>query len=105
MYIHTYKADCVCVGRKILDAKGKSRSITFVQREKRSFQKARNGVFPSVAIFAGQLKRSQLYIYMASASCELPAASTRRMRIAFPALRSVLTATHSWKMVVFFFQF
>ncbi len=55
------KADCVWVGRKILEAKGKSRSTTFVQREKRNFQTAQNGVFPSVAIFAGQLKRNQLY--------------------------------------------
>ncbi len=57
-----HKADCVWVGRKILEAKGKSRSTTFVQREKRNFQTAQNGVFPSVAIFAGQLKRNQLYM-------------------------------------------
>jgi hypothetical protein len=58
----TSKADCVRVGRKILEAKGKSRSTTFVQREKRNFQTAQNGVLPSVAIFAGQPKRNQLYI-------------------------------------------
>ncbi len=57
------KADCVWVGRKILEANGKSRSTTFVQREKRNFQTAQNGVFPSVAIFAGQLKRNQLYMF------------------------------------------
>jgi hypothetical protein len=39
---------------------GKSLSTTFVQREKRNFQTAQNGVLPSVAIFAGQLKRNQL---------------------------------------------
>ncbi len=60
-HVDDHKADCVCVGRKILEAKGKSRSATFVQREKRNFQTAQNGVFPSVAIFAGQLKRNQLY--------------------------------------------
>jgi hypothetical protein len=51
----------------MLEAKGKSRSTTFVQREKCSnFQTAQNGGFPSVAIFAGQLKRNQLYM-----QCEL----------------------------------
>ncbi len=59
-----FKADCIWVGRKLLEAKGKSRSTTFVQREKRKFQTAQNGVFPSVAIFAGQLKRNQLYACM-----------------------------------------
>jgi hypothetical protein len=63
-HVHKNKADCVWVGRKILEAKGKSRSNTFVQRGKRNFQTAQNGVFPSVAIFAGQLKRNQLYIHM-----------------------------------------
>ncbi len=58
--ITRHKADCVWVGRKILEAKGKSRSTTFVQRKKRNFQTAQNGVFPSIAIFAGQLKRNQL---------------------------------------------
>jgi hypothetical protein len=57
-----HKADCVWVGCKILEAKGKSRSTTFVQRGKRNFQTAQNGVSPSVAIFAGQLKRNQLYM-------------------------------------------
>jgi hypothetical protein len=61
MHIYAHKADCVWVGRKILEAKGKSRSTTFVQRVKRNFQTAHNGVFPSLAIFAGQLKRNQLY--------------------------------------------
>ncbi len=42
----TNKADCVWVGRKILEAKGKSRSTTFVQREKRNFQTAQNGISP-----------------------------------------------------------
>jgi hypothetical protein len=56
-----HKADCVLVGRKIFEAKAKSRSSTFVQREKCNFQTAQNGVFDSVAIFAGQLKRNQLY--------------------------------------------
>ncbi len=59
--LYAHKADCVWVGRKILEAKGKSRSTTFVQRRKRNFQTDHNGVFPSVAIFAGQLKRNQLY--------------------------------------------
>ncbi len=54
------KADCVSVGRKIVEARGKSRSTTFVQRVNRNFQTAHNGVFPSFAIFAGQLKRNQL---------------------------------------------
>ncbi len=54
------KADCLWVGRNILEAMGKSLSTTFVQREKRNFQTAQNGVLPSVAIFAGQLKRNQL---------------------------------------------
>ncbi len=62
-YIWLRKADCVWVGRKILEARGNSRSTTFVQREKRNFQTAQNGGFPSVAIFAGQLKRNQLYSY------------------------------------------
>ncbi len=57
------KADCVWVGRKILEAKGNSRSTTFVQRGKRNFQTAQNGIFPSIAIFAGQLKRNQLYMH------------------------------------------
>jgi hypothetical protein len=48
------KADCVWLGRKFLEAKGKSRSTTFMQCEKRNFQTAQNGVFPSVAITAGQ---------------------------------------------------
>ncbi len=47
---------------KILEARGKSRSTTFVQRVKRNFQSAHNGVFPPLAIFAGQLKRNQLYV-------------------------------------------
>ncbi len=33
-----------------------------MQRGKRNFQTAQNGVFHSVAIFAGQLKRNQLYL-------------------------------------------
>jgi hypothetical protein len=33
-----------------------------VQREKRNFQTAQNGGFPSIVIFAGQLKRNQLYM-------------------------------------------
>ncbi len=41
------------VGRKLLEAKGNPRSTTFVQREKRNFQTAQNGVFLLVAIFAG----------------------------------------------------
>ncbi len=62
--MHACKADCVLeAGRKILEARGKSRSTTFVQREKRKFQTAQNGGFPSVAIFAGQLKRNQLYVH------------------------------------------
>ncbi len=44
--MHVCKADCVCVCRKILEAKSKSRSTTFVQREKRKIQTAQNGVFP-----------------------------------------------------------
>ncbi len=47
---------------KVLEARGKSRSTTFVQRVKRNFQSAHNGVFPPLAIFAGQLKRNQLYV-------------------------------------------
>ncbi len=35
-----FKAVCVRVGRKILEAKGKSRSTTFVQCAKRNFQTA-----------------------------------------------------------------
>ena len=45
---------------KILQARGNPRSTTFVQRVKRNFQTAQNGVSPSLAIFAGQLKRNQL---------------------------------------------
>ncbi len=64
LYIHyVCKADCVSVGRKIVEARGKSRSTTFVQRVNRNFQTAHNGVFPSFAIFAGQLKRNQLYAH------------------------------------------
>jgi hypothetical protein len=50
------------------------------QREKRNFQTAQNGVFPSVAILAGQLKRNQLYFVCNTSrswSCEL-----RRPKIA-----------------------
>ncbi len=42
------KADCVRVGRKILEARGISRSTTFVQREKCNFQTAQNGVIKSL---------------------------------------------------------
>jgi hypothetical protein len=45
----------------MLEASGKSRSTTLVQREKHNFQTVQNWGFPSVAIFAGQLKRNQLY--------------------------------------------
>jgi hypothetical protein len=48
---------------ELVKARGKSRSTTFVQREKRNFQTAQNGVFPLVAIFAGQLKCNQLYAH------------------------------------------
>jgi hypothetical protein len=36
---------------------------TFVQRVKRNFQTAHNGGFPSLAIFASQLKRNQLHMH------------------------------------------
>jgi hypothetical protein len=49
--------------------RGKSRSTTFVQRVKRNFETAHNGVFPSNAIFAGQLKHNQLYKEEKSAKC------------------------------------
>jgi hypothetical protein len=58
------KLGIACINIKLiafeLAAKFVSRSTTFVQREKRNFQTAQNGVFPSAAIFAGQLKRNQL---------------------------------------------
>jgi hypothetical protein len=57
-----HNADSVWVGRKILEARKKSRSTTFVQRVKRNFQTAHNGGFPALAIFAGQLKSDQLYL-------------------------------------------
>jgi hypothetical protein len=44
-----------------LNGEGKMPFNHFVQREKRNFQTAQNGGFPSIAIFAGQLERNQLY--------------------------------------------
>ncbi len=41
----------------------KTKTLPLHQREKRNFQTAQNGVLPSVAIFAGQLKRNQLYVH------------------------------------------
>ncbi len=70
MHIHRQRADDCCayiklfafeLARQILEVGRKSRSTTFVQRVKRNFQTAQKGVFPSLAIFAGQLKRNQLY--------------------------------------------
>ncbi len=62
------KADCVWVGRKILEAKGKSRSTTFLQREKRNFHVSKRG-FP----FGRDLRRPtqmQSALPLQMTSCE-----------------------------------
>ncbi len=43
-----------------------------MQRVKRNFQTANNGVFPSLAIFAGQLKRNQLYSRHSVVDAKIP---------------------------------
>ncbi len=71
--VHVYMYLPVCMYLKLIAfelaakfSRRRENSVqpTFVQREKRNFQTAQNGVFPSIAIFAGQLRRNQLYMYL-----------------------------------------